>query len=209
MFWIKKRTPNDTSGYLYLRETIYSRDRRTLMRKPKKFGTGKAFRERAKYSSKKDIYCGLIEKPSMVKFMTFKQFVEEELHHDFLEFKLDRAFDELIFSFVDYILVSYGLDKEEFFKNSPKKTYYVADGYLSPLIIDFLLRFNLKSQTNKELERFARRCKDACIFDDEIISALYAKLLPSKIEALDEDHENMKEKNYDTMMDFLQQGVEK
>ena len=78
MLWEKKNIKNpETRGYLYLRETIYVRDKRTHKRKPKKLGSGSGYKERGKYSKKKDIYCGKIVECSMKKFINFRDYIKK------------------------------------------------------------------------------------------------------------------------------------
>ncbi len=193
MFWIKKLRPEDETGYLYLRETIYVRDKRSHKRTPKIIGNRQKTNERGKYSKKKDTYCGKIIELNPTKFITFKTYIEENLKKDFTEYKINSAFDQMHEDFVDYLLLVHEIDKEEFSKNSPKTVYQIANGYFCPPTIKYLKDFNPKpnASSHSEIERFANRCQDSCIYDEEIIMSLYSKLLPDKYKDIEEEIEQL------------------
>ena len=166
-------------GYLYIRESVYVRDKRTLKRKPPKLCNGKATKERGKYSKKKDIYCGKIHEVELKRIITFREYIENTLKKDYLEFKINAKFDSLVDSFVRYLLYLYEIDEEEFYLGQ-KKVFVIGEGYLSKETIGWLKRFNVKTRFDnpKEIERFTYRCEDVGIHDGDIINTLYIKLVP-------------------------------
>lgn len=186
MLWEKKtkkqiESNSSKRGYLYIRETYYKRDKRTLKRKLGK-GDGSASKKRGKYSKKKDIYCGKIIEIYTNKLVTFRQYHKENLNKDFLEYKFDNDFDTILDDFINYLIFLYDLTQEDIF-SSKKIAYSLSSGgYLSQPTIDYIRRFTLNGDyTSKiEIERFANRCLDAGIFDEEIIMTLYLKLLPKE-----------------------------
>lgn len=180
MLWEKKTSLNQKRGYLYIRETIYVRDKRTLKRKPSKLGDGSAYKERGKYSKKKDIYCGkIIEGIELKHTISFREYIDTYKEDNFLEYKTSVEFEILLDDFVEYLLFIHGLDYYDFSKGT-KKAYAIATGYLSLRTIEKVREFTPKASfiNYKELERFANKCFDAAIFDEEIIMLLYSKLLP-------------------------------
>ncbi len=179
MFWIKKTNYKNNDGYLYLRETIYKRDKRTLKRTPSVKGNTKATEMRGKYSKKKDIYCGKIEDREPIETITFKEYIENKLNKEYLDFKINSGYDELIDTFANYLLYLFGIDKDMFY-GSKKKAYFIANGFFCKETIDWVKRFSINGNANShsEIERFTLRCKDCSIFDDEIIMSLYAKMMP-------------------------------
>lgn len=189
MLWEKKTSLNEKRGYLYIRETIYVRDKRTLKRKPSKLGDGSAYKQRGKYSKKKDIYCGkIIEGVELQKAISFREYMESVREDNFLEYKTSVEFEVLLDNFVEYLLAIHNIEKDEF-TNRPKKAYVIATGYLSLKTIENVREFTPKNSfiNYKELERFANKCFDAAIFDEEIIMLLYSKLLPD--DHIDENFE--------------------
>lgn len=186
MLWEKKtkkqiESNSNKRGYLYIRETYYKRDKRTLKRKIGK-GDGSASKKRGKYSKKKDIYCGKIIEVSTNKLVTFRQYQKENLSKDFLEYKFDNDFDTILDDFIFYLIFLYDLDKEMIFSEKKIAFALSSGGYLCKPTIDFIRRFSLNGDyTSKiEIERFANRCLDAGIFDEEMIMTLYLKLLPKE-----------------------------
>jgi len=208
MLWEKKNTKNpDVRGYLYLRETVYVRDGRTLKRKPKKLGDGSGARNRGKYSIKKDIYCGKIVPMKMVKFLSFKQFIGKN-DDEFLDYRLHSDFFIILNDFVDYLINIFEIDKDEF--ENKKISYEVAGGYLSKITIDFLTRFVIRNGFDEkvELERFANRCLDCGIFDNDIIIALFSKIAPEDYTDFALELESMKKfkvdsKEFNDFSDFM------
>ena len=210
MLWEKKSSLKQKRGYLYIRETIYERDKRTLKRKAPKLGDGSASKERWKYSKKIDIYCGkIIEDIELINFLTFREYIQNNKKLDFLEYKTQKVFSELLEDFVEYLLYSHNLDKEEFYEGK-KAVYALASGYLSREGIEFLRRFTIKKNPliSNEIERFANRCLDIGIYDDEIIMLLYMKLLPSEDansleQELAEKFEELEIQNHNSYKDFM------
>lgn len=180
MFREKLTNFQEKRGYLYIRESFYQRDRRTLKRKPSKLGDGSATKERGRYSKKKDIYCGKIYEIEPKRLDTFKYYVENKEGIDFLNFKLKHKFEEIIDMFVKYLLYIYEIDEDDFY-NGKKKVYTVNEGYLSRETILWTKRFTFRLDFDnpKEIERFTYRCEDSGIYDDEIINTLYVKLVPN------------------------------
>jgi hypothetical protein len=210
MLWEKKSSLKQKRGYLYIRETIYQRDGRTLKRKAPKLGDGSASKERWKYSKKIDIYCGkIIEDIELKHFISFKEYISQIKQLEFLEYKTSKVFSELLEDFIEYLLYSHELDKEEFFEGK-KAAYAISSGYLSREGIEFLRRFNVKQNPllSNEIERFANRCLDIGIYDDEIIMLLYMKLLPSEDaksleQELEDKFEELEIQNHKSYGDFI------
>lgn len=212
MLWEKKDIKNsEKRGYLYLRETLYVRDKRAYTRKPKKLGSGKAYKERGKYSKKKDYYCGKIEEIFPKKFITFREYLET-INLSYLEFKLNSGYFTLLDKFIDYLLIIYDIEPKNF-KLGPKKAYELSTGgYLSREIIDFLKRFIVKKDptSKKEIERFANRCFDCGIYDNEVIMALYVKISPEITNDISQELKDLRNKkmvssDYDSYLDFMKQ----
>jgi hypothetical protein len=198
MFWIKKSKPGNTYGYLYLRETVYIRDKRTLKKSPKKVGDRTATAKRGKFSKKRDIYCGKIIEKKIVKYLNFNDYVETILNKRYLEFKINSSFETLLEIFVDFLLYVYDIEKNEYF-NDKKKAYYIANGFLCPQTINHIIKFQINGNPddNKEIERFSNRCKDAGIFDDEVIMSLYVKIMPNVVEDVENEIKELEKINID------------
>lgn len=210
MLWEKKNLKNlEKRGYLYLRETIYVRDGRTLKRKPKKLGDGSGARNRGKYSVKKDVYCGKIVPCFMKKFLSFKEFLK--LDDDcFFDYRLNSEFLVILEDFIRYLVFIFEIDETEFEKKN--FAYEIAGGFLCEKTIDFLKRFVVRSGFDErvEIERFANRCLDCGIFDNEVIISLFSKIAPedykdvrSEIESLRRDEEGVSSVEFDRFSDFL------
>ncbi len=205
MFREKFTNFQEKRGYLYIRESIYKRDRRTLKRKPSKLCDGSATKERGKYSIKKDIYCGKIYEIEPIKLDSFKDYIHKNIEQDFLNFKLNIKFADLIDIFVSYLLDIYEIDEIEFYEGK-KKVYTIGEGYLSREGILWLKRFNIKGDydNSKEIERFNYRCEDIGIYDEDIINVLYLKLIPQidnrdiseDYNVVDKDSPKQKHKNF-------------
>jgi len=181
VLWERPSKFKDKKGYLYLRETIYVRDGRTLKRSRNSFD-GTATKERGKYSKKKDIYCGKIIEPEMKKILDFRQFIESK-GIDYLKFKTESSFDKILDNFVEFLLEMYGLDKKNVFNSKKKQAFQISTGFLCPQTIDFVKKYSPRSQNvgnPKDLERFSNRCLDTGIFDEEVIMSLYLKLFPEE-----------------------------
>lgn len=206
MFWIKSNNLKTKNDYLYLRETVYIRDKRSLKRIPRKLGNGDATKNRGKYSKKKDIYCGRIYNIELKQINTFNEYLEiiKKQQTDFLEYKLNSSFDKILYDFVDYLLHIYNIEKEDFFSNK-KKAYFTGNGFLCKETIDYILRFKLKvgnSNEKKDFERFALRCIDCAIFDEEIISVLYMKLNHAS-KKQEEEIIKIEKGNYSNYQEFM------
>ena len=209
MLWEKKSLKEpEKRGYLYLRETLYIRDKRSHIRKPKKLGSGKAYFERGKYSKKKDIYCGKIIEIAPVHFLTFENYIEK-IGYSYLEYKLNVKFNELVDGFVNYLLYIHEITAE-MFNSKPKKAFELGSGYLCQQTIDFLKSFTVRhNEDNKrELERFAFRCEDAGIYDTDVIATLYTKIMPAVDESIKEELEELKKhrntkKQFQSFRDFV------
>lgn len=205
MFWVRKFQGEIEGGYLYLRETIYQRDGRTYTRKPKKLGSGKSTKERGKFSKKKDTYCGKIKTVNLEKFIDFKTYILKEKKQDFLQFKLNSSFDIILDTFIEFLLYTHNLELD-IFKQEGKNVFYLGGGYLCKETIEWVRKFRVNhSNLEKELERFANRCQDSSIYDKEIISMLFSKLIPDSqiIEDIEEKQEDMKSKEYENYKDFM------
>lgn len=165
-------------GYLYLRETVYVRDKRSLKRTPCKLCDGKATKQRGKYSQKIDTYCGKIEEIRIKHIITFQDYLKKE-KIEYIEFKQISNYEQIIDKFVDYLLYIYEIDKDLFFSKK-KRVYAVNYGYLSTQTINWLKSFRIRKGYNyeTELERFSYRCQDTGIFDEDIISLLFSKIMP-------------------------------
>jgi hypothetical protein len=208
MLWEKKNTKTpEKRGYLYLRETIYVRDGRTLKRKPKKLGDGSGAKNRGKYSIKKDIYCGKIIPLRMVKFNSFRDFLGLD-SDKYLDYRLHSEFGIILEDFISYLIDIFEIDRDEFLNK--KQAYEVAGGYLSLITIDFLKRFIVRVGFDEkvEIERFANRCVDCSIFDNDVIIALFTKIAPEEYTDVREELESLKKEkieasSHDSMMDFM------
>jgi len=186
----KYNTLSNKRGYLYLRETIYKRDRRTLKRKPSKLCDGSATKERGKYSIKIDTYCGKIFEKELKYIETFNDYIlkkhtnlnKNNLDFDYLKYKLTSSFDKLLDDFIEYLFYIYEIDKNIFY-NKKKITYAINNGYLSKETIFWLRKFRINGnyQNKKEIKRFTYRCNDIGIYDEEIIQTLYLKLVPEDL----------------------------
>lgn len=196
MFREKLIPGSSERGYLYIRDSVYIRDRRTLKKIPKKFGCGKATKERGKYSKKKDIYCGRIIEIKPKNLISFKEYLEKE-NIDSTLFKISFGFKEILERFVEYILYVYDLKSIDFYSKR-KKVYTVGEGYMSPIILNWFTKFEIKGNfhSSKEFKRFYNRAQDCGIFDEEIIQILYLKLIPEvEKEDLLKEIQNLKEIN--------------
>ena len=207
MLWEKKSSLKQKRGYLYIRETIYERDKRTLKKKAPKLCDGSAYKDRWKYSKKKDIYCGkIIEDTKLINFISFQGYVESKKAKDFLEYKTKITFSDLLEDFVNYLLEIHEIEKEDFFEGK-KKAYEISSGYLSCEGIEYIRRFSLKLNplAHSEIERFANRCLDCAIFDNEIIMLLYMKLLPNEQAVkIKEEFEDLQIEHHNKLKDFIQ-----
>ena len=173
----EKISKSSGRGYLYIRESVYIRDKRTLQRKPARLGSGSATLERGKYTKKIDIYCGKIIELKLIKFDTFKEYLTSN-NLKFLEFLTSSSFEELFNTYIDYLLHIYDLPLSLF--STSKKVYALGSGYLCPKIIDWYLKFEIRGSSDslKQFRRFYLRSMDIGIHDMEIIESLYLKLSP-------------------------------
>ena len=208
MLWEKKNTKKpEIRGYLYLRETVYVRDGRTLKRKPKKLGDGSGAKNRGKYSVKKDIYCGKIIEKKMVKFTSFKEFLSLD-SDDYFDYRFNGEFGVILNDFISYLIEIFDIDREDY--DNKKQAYEVAGGYLSKITVDFLTRFIVRAGFDEkvEIERFANRCMDCGIFDNDIIISLFTKIAPEDYTELVDELKSMKKEtmetdSHDGLMDFM------
>ncbi len=208
MLWEKKNTKKpENRGYLYLRETVYVRDGRTLKRKPKKLGDGSGAKNRGKYSVKKDIYCGKIIEKKMIKFISFKDFLKLNTD-DYFDYRFNSEFGVILNDFISYLINIFDIDREDY--ETKKQSYEVAGGYLSTITVDFLTRFIVRPGFDEkvEIERFANRCMDCGIFDNDVIISLFTKIAPEDYTELVEelkfmDKEIMDSSSHGSMMDFM------
>jgi len=215
MFREKLKKNSDEPGYLYIRETVYKRDRRTLKRIPKKLGNGDATKTRGKHSKKVDIYCGRIIPCEMKYFINFEDYLKEK-NIDIQIFKLKSNFNEILNEFVNYLIFIYDIDYIEFYDENQKKCYKIGNGYISPIILSWFKRFNLNGNPNNlsELKRFAYRCQDIGIFDDEITHKLYLKLIPEEflgdidkeIKEMEFVHKSSEKMKFDGLKGFLKEN---
>lgn len=212
MFREKYNSFSTKRGYLYIRESIYKRDKRTLKKKPSKLGDGTATKERGKYTIKKDTYCGKIYEINIKYILTFEDYLRKEYKDfDFINYKTKSTFDIITDNFIDYLLYCYDLDKEEFFTGK-KKVYQINSGYLSKETILWLKRFqfNKNPYSKTESNRFFNRCLDIGIFEEEIIKLLYSKLLPDDIQQEKEEDEKkleFKRLKLNKYRDFMKQSI--
>ncbi|MCA9486265.1 hypothetical protein H6501_04965 [Candidatus Woesearchaeota archaeon] len=205
MLWIKRIPKYENLEYLYLRETLYKRDKRSLCRKSPRQGTGKATKERAKYTKKHDIYCGKITSPQLLHFISFEEYLSKK-QEDFTKYKLEVSFDELLDDYTDYLLYMYNLKKEDL-ASKPKQAYKVAGGYLCPATLQFIREFkprqNLDLKT--ELERFSFRCEEAGISDKDIIASLFLKRFPRE-EQNEEGLQEEEKQKFTSLSDFIRRS---
>lgn len=213
MFREKLHKDPNQRGYLYIRESYYERDKRTHKRKPSKLCDGTATKERGKYSKKKDIYCGKIHEIEIKIIENFEGYLKKQ-NKEYLEFKINSKFDDLIDEFVKYLLYIYELDEDEFY-NGKKRVYALGDGYLSKETIIWLKNFEINGNYDNfnEIKRFSFRCQDCGIYDEDIINTLYLKLVP-KIDERDikeeiEELENQDEKRegFTNLRNFLKRNL--
>lgn len=196
-------------GYLYLRETVYVRDKRSLKRTPCKLGDGKATKQRGKYSQKIDTYCGKIEEIEIKHIITFQDYLKKE-KIEYIEFKQISNYDQIIDKFADYLIYIYEIDKELFFSKK-KKVYAINNGYLCTQTIEWLRSFTIRKSYpyEKELQRFSYRCEDTGIFDEDIVSILFSKIMP-KDSLMNTDIEDKSSElpkiNVKSLRDFIRKG---
>ena len=207
----EKLIPKSTQrGYLYIRDSVYVRDRRTLKRIPKKLGDGSATKKRGQYSKKKDIYCGRIIEVKPEKLTTFNEFLYSR-HKDVSLFKNESDFDKVLNEFVEYVIEIYGIDKDEFF-SIKKKAYTIGDGFMSPIIIEWFKAFKIKGEFHNvgEFKRFSNRAYDCGIFDDDIINLLYLKLVPEvEKENILEEIDELKDKKLENVKSNFRNFIRK
>lgn len=203
MLW-EKVSYKQKRGYLYIRETIYQRDKRTL--KKSKSNLEKVSKQRWKYSKKKDIYCGKIIVIEPKEFITFKEYILKKYKEkDFTNYKLNISFENLLNDFVSYLLKIHHLKEEELYSR-PKKAFNIGTGYLSNQTIEYLKRFNVRENYNleNELERFANRAFDTAIFDEEIVVLLFMKLLDDKqTNTLEKSYPQINSESFNSFKDFI------
>jgi hypothetical protein len=194
VLWERPSRMKEKSGYLYLRETIYIRDKRTLKKSRKNFD-GTATKERGKYSKKKDIYCGKINNCEIKNFKEFTDYVKdnnkENKKFEFTDYKMNTSFTNILNDFVEYLIYVYEIDKDLLFSKKKKVVFQVGNGYLCQQTLEFIKKFEPRGDfdNEKEIERFANRCQDAGIFDTDIIMTLFLKLFPEDVERIKEDEE--------------------
>jgi hypothetical protein len=210
MLWEKKTSLSQKRGYLYIRETKYIRDGRTKKRKPPCYGDGSAYKERGKYSVKKDIYCGKITEPPQIKYViSFQEYIEKIKQKEFLIYKIETEFEDIIDDYYEYLLYIYDIDKDDFYSGK-KKAYDLDSGFVSREGISFLKRFKPRKTLldSKELERFANRSIDCGIFDEDIIALLYVKCLSKEVQTQFKEEEveeffKQEETKISSLKDFI------
>jgi len=102
MFREKYNSLSEKRGYLYIRESVYKRDKRTLKKKPSKLGDGSATKERGKYTIKKDTYCGKINEIQIINILTSRDFLYRRYkHYKFTAYKINFNFDQRLHEVID------------------------------------------------------------------------------------------------------------
>jgi hypothetical protein len=212
MFREKLHKDPNKRGYLYIRDSFYKRDKRTLKKTPQKLGDGTATKNRGKYSKKKDIYCGRIYEVELQNMESFRNYLKKQ-NKDYITYLNKLDFNQIIDEFVKYLLYIYNINIDEFY-DSKKKVYTFADGYCSKETINWLKQFNLNSDiySKSQMKRFYNRCQDCSIFDEEIINLLYLKLIPDiynkediKQEIQNLQKTRLQKKTFKDLMSFMKQ----
>ncbi len=205
MFREKLKSDKNQRGYLYIRDSVYLRDKRTLKKTPRKKGDGIATKERGKYSVKKDIYCGKIIEVSLKNVITFAEFLL--LQNQTIDMLKDMSYDDIINTYIKYVLYVYQIEAMDFFSNN-KQVYTVGDGYFSLLILKWFKQFSVKTYlpSIKDFERFYYRCQDCGIFDDELIHILYLKFMPEIKQETKETKQVIQKNTYNSLTDFIKEN---
>lgn len=146
--------------YLYLREKVYKRDKRTLKKSGFRKGySGKATESRWKYTKTKDIkYLGRIIYPKSIKEIDFESYLES-FKLTFSKILHLYSYEKIIGLYVDYLYFIIDGVKEE------KMYYAINDGFLGSWTLKPLLEFKFnidervspKSESNR-FSKIFRRC---------------------------------------------------
>jgi len=170
--------------YVYLKESVYVRDKRTMTRKPRKLGSGNF--NQNKYVTKKETYIGKLVKIETPKqFYLYETFLLNRDIKDFNKFLEEIEYDALFDSYLEYLHELYNITKEDFEK---KNIVYYTDSciYFSLKLIDWTKSFKFSPKYHhtdrKEMERFIDRCELIGIIHKQVIMALYEKLCPKRDE---------------------------
>ena len=206
MFREKYNSFSQKRGYLYIRESVYIRDKRTLKKKPFKLCDGTATKNRWKYTQKVDTYCGKIFEIEIKHILTFKDYIIQN-KIKFTEFKINSSFDKILDKFIDYLLYIYDIDNKQFFEGK-KKVYAINNGFLSRDTINWFRKFSIRKgyPIQKEMERFTYKAEDIGIFDKEIISLLFSKIMPTDNilkEDIDDKTKQLQQLKRKNLRDFL------
>lgn len=211
MLWEKKTSKqikenSESRGYLYLRESIYIRDKRTLQRKPKHLGDGSKQKERNKYIKKKDTYLGKINEIIPNYYLSFEDYIISHIQKetDFLYYVLQYSFDEIFFDYIDYLqeiysfqisvsqdmIKYYGIKKE--FDSLKTITYALkTGGFLNIVLIQRAYTFQCRivdEVSKTDFNNFSARCFDCGIVDEYIQIVLYSKLINAvNVQELEEE----------------------
>lgn len=166
--------------YVYLKESVYIRDKRTMTRKPRRLGSG-TFNQN-KYVKKKETYIGKlvkIDKPE--KFYLYEKYLEEKGIIDSDKHISETEYGELFDSYLGYLNELYEISSEDLEKTN---IVYYTDSciYFSKKLTDWAKSFKFSPKYHhtdkKEMERFIDRCELIGIVHKGVITALYEKLCP-------------------------------
>lgn len=209
MLWEKKtskqiREKSELRGYLYLRESVYIRDKRTLQRKPKHLGDGSKHKNRNQYIKKKDTYLGKIIEISPSRYMSFQDYIISHIQKesDFLYYVLQYSFEEIFYDCISYLEEIYEFDihiskkdlklLEDKILRLKIKTYALKTGGFFNIIL-FKRAFEFECRKENEISKvdfnnFSARCFDCGIVDEYIQIVLYSKLIHTQnLEELEEE----------------------
>lgn len=233
MLWEKKTTKqvkenSSQRGYLYLRVSVYSRDKRTLKKKARYLGDGTAYKERNKHISKKDYYLGKIIEIKPNSFLSFQDYIIVQLQkeEDYLNYILHYSFEDIFFDFISYLQEVYDLSfsnlKSEIKFSSfdlllkqkiSKQTLALkTGGFFNILLLKRVFDFipKRRDEINQiDFKFFSNRCLDAGIFDEYIQIILYIKTLNSQVsESVEEeifqlDAESLSHRIENSFEDFM------
>ena len=214
MLWEKKTSKqikenSENRGYLYLRESVYSRDRRTLQRKPKHLGDGSKHKNRNQYIKKKDTYLGKIIELSCDFYLSFEDYIISHIQkeNDYLYYILQYSFDEIFFDYIDYLQEIYSFDiqitkdfitnfnsqhNEKEIKKLKTKTYALqSGGFFNIILLHKVFNFECRKIDEisfTDFNNFSARCHDSGIIDEYIQIVLYSKLINTEnLQELEEE----------------------
>lgn len=176
---VDKKTKTSSYKYLYLREKIYKRDKRTLKRSTNyRQYDGAAYKARGRHSKTVDIkYLGKIYYPGEIDNIDFEEYLEKNKNLSFSEL-LTQDYDNIVNTYYDYLLSIIHGEKSE------SVHYALNDGILSIYSLDPLLKFEFRIgedyNARTESDRFARMFKRAGFLWAE--KDLRSRLLQLKVE---------------------------